>query len=77
MTNTITIRVDADTEHALGVLVSDGVSRSAAIRRALIEAAMRQERAAQLRRAVLSLPLGKPDGVNVADLLSRDRDEER
>jgi type IV pilus biogenesis protein CpaD/CtpE len=74
---TITIRTDAATEHALDVLTSDGTSRSAAIRRAVLESAMRRERAAQLRREVIQLPLGEPDGVTVADELARDRDDER
>jgi type IV pilus biogenesis protein CpaD/CtpE len=74
---TITIRTDAATEHALDVLTSDGTSRSAAIRRAVLESAMRRERAAQLRSEVIQLPLGEPDGVTVADELARDRDDER
>jgi hypothetical protein len=75
--DTITIRTDAATEHALDVLTSDGTSRSAAIRQAVLESAMRRERAAQLRREVLQMPLGEPDGVAVADELARDRDDER
>lgn len=77
MAETITIRTDAATEHALDVLTSDGTSRSAAIRRAVLESAVRRERAAQLRREVLRMPLGEPDGVTVADELARDRDDER
>ena len=77
MADTITIRTDTATEHALEVLTSDGTSRSAAIRRALLESAMRRERASQLRREVLRMPIGDPDGVNVAGELSRDRADER
>jgi hypothetical protein len=77
MRDTITIRTDAETEHALDVLTHGGTSRSAAVRQALLEAAGRHERAAQLRRAVLELDLGQPDGVNVADELARDRSSER
>jgi hypothetical protein len=73
---TITIRTDAATEHALDVLTSDGTSRSAAIRRAVLESAMRRERAAQLRREALRMPLGEPDGVSVADELARDRNDQ-
>jgi hypothetical protein len=73
---TITIRTDAATEHALDVLTSDGTSRSAAIRRAVLESATRRERAAQLRREVLRMPLGELDGVSVADELARDRDDQ-
>jgi hypothetical protein len=77
MAETITIRTDAATEHALEVLTHDGISRSAAIRQAVLEAATRRERAAEMRRAILQVPLGEPDGINVAEELSRSRDEER
>jgi Arc/MetJ-type ribon-helix-helix transcriptional regulator len=77
MTETVTIRTDVATEHALDVLTHDGISRSAAIRQAVLEAAERRERAAEMRRAILRMPLGDPDGVNVADELARARDEER
>jgi predicted transcriptional regulator len=77
MAGTITIRTDDETEHALDVLTRDGSSRSAAIRQAVLEAASRRERASGMRRAVLRMDLGRPDGVNVADELSRDRADER
>ena len=77
MADTITIRTDDETEHALDVLTNGGISRSAAIRQAVLEAASRRERAAQMRRDVLRMDLGQPDGVNVADELARDRSDER
>jgi len=77
MTETITIRTDDATEHALDVLTQGGASRSAAIRQAVLEAAARHERAAEMRRAVLRMPLGAPDGVNVAEELSSARSQER
>ena len=77
MVGTITIRTDDETEHALDVLTHDGRSRSAAIRQAVLEAASRRERAAQMRREVLRMDLGKPDGVNVAEELARDRASDR
>lgn len=77
MTETITIRTDDATEHALDVLTEGGASRSAAIRQAVLEAAARRERAAEMRRAVLRRPLGEPDGVNVSDELSSARSQER
>jgi predicted transcriptional regulator len=77
MADTITIRTDDETEHALEVLTQDGSSRSAAIRQAVLEAASRRERAAEIRREVLRMDLGKPDGVNVAEELARDRASER
>lgn len=54
-----------------------GVSRSAAIRQAVLETASRRERAAQMRREVLSMDLGQQDGINVGDELARDRSGER
>jgi predicted transcriptional regulator len=77
MAETITIRTDEETEHALDVLTREGMSRSAAIRLAVIQAAERRERATQLRRAVLAMDIGEPDGVDVAAELTRDRDDER
>jgi hypothetical protein len=77
MAETITIRTDSATEHALDVLTHDGTTRSAAVRQAVLESASRRERAAEMRRAVLTMNLGDPDGVNVADELSRARDDER
>jgi predicted transcriptional regulator len=77
MADTITIRTDDETEHALDVLTHGGVSRSAAIRQAVLETASRRERAAQMRREILRMDLGEPDGINVADELARDRSGER
>ena len=77
MADTITIRTDDETEHALDVLTHGGVSRSAAIRQAVLETASRRERAAQMRREILRMDLGQPDGINVADELARDRSGER
>jgi len=77
MAGTITIRTDEETEHALDVLTREGTSRSAAVRQALLEAASRRERAARMRREVLRMDLGQPDGVNVAEELARDRAGER
>ena len=77
MADTITIRTDDETEHALDVLTRDGISRSAAIRQAVLEAASRRERAAWMRGDILRMELGDPDGVNVAEELARDRAGER
>jgi hypothetical protein len=46
------------------------------IRQAVLEAASRRERAAEMRREVLRMDLGQPDGVNVAEELARDRASE-
>ncbi|TDO67659.1 hypothetical protein [Kribbella sp. VKM Ac-2571] len=77
MADTITIRTDAETEHALDVLTHDGSSRSAVIRQAVLEAAVRRERAAAMRREVLRMHIGDPDGIDVGAELSRERDGER
>lgn len=77
MADTITIRTDDETDHALDVLTHGGISRSAAIRQAVLEAASRRERAAQMRREILRMDIGESDGVNVADELARDRAGER
>ncbi|WP_300614484.1 hypothetical protein [Trebonia sp.] len=77
MADTITFRTDEETEHALDVLTSEGISRSAAIRQAVLETASRRERAARMRRDMLRMDLGQPDGVNVAEELARDRAGER
>ena len=77
MADTITIRTDSETEHALDVLTHDGSSRSAAIRQAVLEAALRKERAAAMRRAVLRMPLGEPDGIDIAAEIARDREDDR
>jgi hypothetical protein len=77
MAETITIRTDVATEHALDVLTHDGTSRSAAIRQAVLDSAARRERAVQMRRAVLRMDIGADDDVNVADELARARDTDR
>lgn len=77
MADTITIRTDDETEHALDVLTTGGISRSAAIRQAVLEAAGRRERAARMRREVLRMELGDLDGINIAEELARDRSGER
>ena len=77
MADTITVRTDDETEHALDVLTQGGVSRSAAIRQAVLETASRRDRAALMRREVLRMDLGEPDGINVAEELARDRSGER
>ncbi|MGW0755077.1 hypothetical protein ACWD1Y_01030 [Streptomyces sp. NPDC002814] len=77
MADTITIRSDSETEHALDVLTRDGSSRSAAIRQAVLEAALRKERAVALRRAVLRMPIGEPDGINIGEEIARGREGER
>jgi len=77
MADTITIRPDAETSHALDILTRDGVSRSAAIRQAIIEAGMRAERAAAMKRAILRMDLGEPGEVDVGQLIAAGREDER
>jgi Arc/MetJ-type ribon-helix-helix transcriptional regulator len=73
MAGTITVHLDDEAERALDVLTRDGSSRSAAVRRAILEAAARHHQAIEARRAVLRIDLGTPDGVNVAEELARER----
>lgn len=74
MADTITIRTDTDTEHALDVLTRDGTNRSEAIRHAVLEVALRRERLAEMRRAFLRRTMPMPDGVNLADDIVRERE---
>jgi hypothetical protein len=74
MADTVTIRTDPDTEHALDVLTRDGTNRSDAIRQALLEAAVRRERLAEMKRAFLRQPMPAPDGINLADDIARERE---
>jgi hypothetical protein len=43
----------------------------------VLEAATRRERAAQMRREVLRMDIGQPDGIDIAAELARDRASER
>lgn len=74
MADTVTIRTDTDTEHALDVLTRDGTNRSEAIRRALLEAAVRRERLTEMKRAFLRQPMPAADGTNLADDIARERE---
>jgi len=47
------------------------------LQRAVLDAAIRRERAADLRRVVLQTPLGEPGGTNIAEELSNARNDER
>jgi Arc/MetJ-type ribon-helix-helix transcriptional regulator len=76
MADTVTIRTDTDTEHALDVLTRDGTNRSEAIRQAILEAAVRRERLAEMKRAFLRQPMAAPDGINLADDIAREREGE-
>ncbi|QSB16845.1 hypothetical protein JQS43_11480 [Natronosporangium hydrolyticum] len=73
MAETITIRTDTDTEHALDVLTQDGTNRSEAIRHAVLQAALRRERLAEMKRAFLRRPMPASDGINVAEEIARER----
>lgn len=53
------------------------MSRSAAIRQALIAAGMQAERAAAMKRAILRMDLGEPDGVDVAQSIAAGREGDR
>jgi hypothetical protein len=51
-----------------------GANRSEAIRQAVLEAAMRRERLAEMKRAFLRRPMPTPDGVNLADDIACERE---
>jgi hypothetical protein len=74
MADTVTIRTDADTEHALDVLTRDGTNRSEAIRQAVLEAAVRRERLVEMKRAFLRRPMPAPDGVNLSEDIASERE---
>lgn len=74
MADTITIRTDADTEHALDVLTRDGTNRSEAIRQAVLETALRRERLAEMKRSFLRRPMSALDGLNIAEDIVRERE---
>jgi hypothetical protein len=38
---------------------------------------MRRERAEAMRREILRMPLGEPDGIDIAEELAREREGER
>lgn len=77
MLDAVNIRVDAEISHALAVLTRGGATRSAEIRRAIIEAGMRAESAAAAKRAILRDDLGEADGLDVGQLLAARREDER
>jgi hypothetical protein len=50
-----------------------GVDGSAAIRQAIPDSARRHERATEMRRSILDMDPGAPDGINVAEAMARER----
>ncbi|GAA1714290.1 hypothetical protein ACFTSF_39255 [Kribbella sp. NPDC056951] len=71
----ITVRTDPEIERALDVLTRGGTPRPTVIRQAVLEAAARLERAVAMRRAVLRMPLGDPDGVEAGAALAHERQD--
>ena len=67
MTHAISVRLDNEAERALRILMASGTSRSAAIRSALIEAASRLSRRAELAVEVAAL---EADEVDRAEMLA-------
>jgi hypothetical protein len=74
MADTIIIHTDAELEHALEILTQGGVSRADAVQQAVRDAASRRKRAMGMRHAVLRMPLGEPDGLNLAEEIIRSKD---
>jgi len=75
MTATITFRTDEDVTRALEVLTADGTSVSAAVRRALLDAA-RVRAQARLRAEAEALAADPDDRAEAAQVL-RDMEELR
>lgn len=61
MTIAISLRLDDEAQHALGQLEAAGMSRSEAIRRAIIESAARLRRRAALAQEVAALEADEAD----------------
>jgi hypothetical protein len=68
VTQTITFRVDEDTERALSVLTADGTPVSAAVRGALIETARRHAEQ-RLRDEAAALAADEQDRAEAAAVL--------
>lgn len=66
MTQAISVRLDDEAERALRALEATGISRSEAIRSALIEAARRLRRSSELAAEVAAL---EADGADRAEML--------
>ena len=61
MTSAISVRLDAETLHALAHLEATGLSRSEAIRRAILDSAARLQRRAALAAEVAALEADEDD----------------
>ena len=61
MGQAISVRLDAEVQRALRVLEATGVSRSEAIRRAILESAATRRRRAAIRKEVLALDAEEED----------------
>jgi predicted transcriptional regulator len=61
MTSAISVRLDAETLQALAQLEATGLSRSAAIRRAILDSAARLQRRAALAAEVAALEADEDD----------------
>jgi hypothetical protein len=62
------VRLDADSEAALGILRAEGLSDSQAVRSALNEAGARRRRRAALREEALGLAANPTDRAELARL---------
>lgn len=73
--NTLTIRTDAEVEHALDALVGEGATRSQAVRAAILETE-RAHRRARMRAEAEALR-DDPDDVRASRELAAEMDETR
>lgn len=68
MARALSVRLDDDAERALRVLEATGMTRSEAIRSALVEAAQRRSRGSQLAAEVAALDADEDDQREMAAL---------
>jgi Arc/MetJ-type ribon-helix-helix transcriptional regulator len=68
MSSAISVRLDAEALRALGQLEATGLSRSEAIRRALLESAARLQRRAALAAEVAALEADEEDRAEMLEV---------
>jgi predicted transcriptional regulator len=70
MSSAISVRLDPEAMHALAQLEATGISRSEAIRRAILDSAHRIRRRAALAAEVAALEAGEADRREMLDIAS-------
>jgi len=70
MTSAISVRLDAEALRALAQLEATGLSRSEAIRRAILDSAARLQRRAALAPEVAALEIDEEDRLEILEVAS-------